>query len=198
MSLEAFPHDLNRSCCTQAISNFLRQDAGSVRLERDCNECAAGAARQQAQQQLHLGAWQAAAQQPELPNGLRHNSGAALLAQLSSVLQNHMVQQHHQHQQQQQQRRHPQQQQHPQVGQWQPPPLPMTSSALAAHLGPRSPLILEPQRVLPQTAGMARQMSAGLMPQMPAPQHIRPGSLSLSRVSSLLGDALFLCHQHAS
>jgi hypothetical protein len=88
----------------QAISNFLRQEGGTVRLERDCNACAAGAI-QHAQQQLQhsLGGWPAAAAAslPELPTGLRHNpSSAALLAQLSSVLQGHMqAQQQQRHQQ---------------------------------------------------------------------------------------------------
>jgi len=64
-----------------------------VRLERDCNACAAAAARQQAQQ-LQLNPWHAAAAAQQQDPAFRSQSSAALLAQLTSVIHTHMAQQH--------------------------------------------------------------------------------------------------------
>jgi hypothetical protein len=73
-----------------------------------------------------------------------------------------------------------------QVGQWQPPPLPMTCGALAHHLAPRSPLIPEPQRVLPQVPPHSGPTQAllgqALQQKAPPPQRLKSASLSLSRV----------------
>lgn len=63
-----------------------------MRLERDCNACAAAAARQQAQQ-LQLNPWHAAAAAQQDP-AFRSQSSAALLAQLTSAIHTRMAQQH--------------------------------------------------------------------------------------------------------
>ena len=75
-----------------------------------------------------------------------------------------------------------------QGGQWQPPPLPLRAGGLAQHLGPRSPLIPEPQRVLPRAPSQSLPPQAPplQLPSQGLPPLHRPksASLAMSRVGS--------------
>lgn len=76
-----------------------------------------------------------------------------------------------------------------QGAQWQPPPLPMRHASLAHHLGPRSPLIPEPQRVLPLAPPQSLPPQAPPQQSLPPLQRPKPTSLALSRVT-MSGDCL--------